>query len=595
MTKQEARVAFRNDERGSVLVISLLMLTLFSLVGGTFLVLSNTEGRIATNQEKSAQALYVAESGAHAAYREFAASNFRGRTHNGDGTVAVASQLVPSVFAGGDLVLDDNADNGLQNERNDGWYVWEWNPGDAAGSSLTGSGLSEEFRFALRPMSTDPDEDEYVIDVIGSVGQFRRQLQIQGYTEPAFSYTLFSDGDLSEFVRGPDQHIEGRVHANGDMFFRPSGSTLTMDSQSITATGEMIRTRDAWGREMYSGNTVRIKDRSGNYVDMVNGSPGDAMDSQNAGWTNDNPTDAVDGALELWGGIVKDGSLGAVSVDPPPIETMEPGGYYDQRATLRLRAGDAQVDNAGNDVSAWLGDAVVEKSFYNKAIEQEVTVQEVDLEKLRNSGNWPSNGLLYSEVPIRIVNGEEFADDLTIVTDHSVYTKGSFNSVNKRAAAIISSGRVWHLSDAWSDDPAFTYADNSARQAANGVTQINAAIVDGIPVVHEANYADLDGDGNRDDPSAGTAWANNDQLLEAWGGARTLMKRGSIVHLQFADMADDIYNGTMTADEIAWSKHAEYSPPYRDYGYDPSLAGMSGQPPFAPLVSKLYLWQEVTP
>ncbi|MEZ5066553.1 MAG: pilus assembly PilX N-terminal domain-containing protein [bacterium] len=582
------------DERGSILVIALLMLTLFSLVGGTFLVLSNTEGKIATNQEKSAQALYVAESGAHAAYREFASSNFRGRTHNGDGSIATASVLNPTAFTNGALVRDTSGDQGLADERNDGWIVWEWNPGDAD-ASLTGSGLPEQFRFKLAPASTDPDEDEYVIDVIGQVGSFKRRLQIQGYTEPAFSYALYSDGDLSEFTRGVDQLIQGRVHANGNMFFRPDGTTLRIDSSQITATGDMIRTTDAWGRDMYSGNTVLIKDRDGNWVEMDGGSPGSAMDSQHADWTNDNPSDSIDGALELWGGVVKDGSLGAVSVDPPPVETLQPGGYYDQHAALRLRAGDAQFDNAGNDISAWLGDAVTEKTFYNKSIEQDVTVQEIDVQKLRATGNWPANGLLYAEVPIRLVNAGEFADDLTIVSANSVYTKGDFNSVNKRAAAVISAGRIWHLSDAWSDDPAFTHAPKSTRQASNGTTVINAALVDGIPVVHEANFADLDGDGSPDDPSAGDGWANTDQMLESWGGSRTLMKRGSVVHMQFANMADNVRNIGMTADEVAWVKHAEYSPPYRDYGYDPSLSGMSGQPPFAPLVSKLYLWQEVTP
>jgi hypothetical protein len=84
-------------------------------------------------------------------------------------------------------------------------------------------------------------------------------------------------------------------------------------------------------------------------------------------------------------------------------------------------------------------------------------------------------------------------------------------------------------------------------------------------------------------------------MLESWGSSRTLQKRGSIVHLQFADMADNVYNSGIQPDEVAWSKHAEYSPPKRDYGYDPGFSGMAGQPPFAPLVSKLYLWQEVTP
>jgi len=589
---REAIVAAVRNERGSVLLIALLMLTLFSLVGGTFMLLSGSERKIATNQEKAAQALYVAESGAHAAYREFAASNFRGRTHDGDGTMATSSLLTVSVF-GGELVRDDLSDNGLVDERNDGWIVWEWNPGDA-GQSLTGSGLPESFRFALRPASTASDEDEYVIDVTGHVGQFRRQLRISGYTEPAFSYALYSDGDLSEFVRGVDQHIEGKVHANGNMFLRPSGTTLTIDSPSVTATGQMIRTTDAWGRDMYSGNTVRIKDRDGNYVEMVGGNPGTAMDSENSDWTNDDATDGIDGATELWGGVVRDGSLGAVRIDPPPIETINPGGFYDQRAALRIRSGDTQVDNAGNDVSAWLGDAVTETTFYNKSLELDVTVQEIDVDKLISSGNWPANGLVYSEVPIRLINAERLQDDLTIVANHSVYTKGSFNSLNKRAASIISSGRIWHLSNAWSDDPALTHGDRSARQATNGVTEINAAMVDGQPTVNEAPFGDIDGDGTPDDPGAGTAWANNDHMLESWGSSRTLKKLGSVVHLQFADMADDVNNSTIQPGEIGWTKNSEYSPPYRDYRYDSALSGMSGQPPFAPLVSKLYLWEEIT-
>ena len=142
----------------------------------------------------------------------------------------------------------------------------------------------------------------------------------------------------------------------------------------------------------------------------------------------------------------------------------------------------------------------------------------------------------------------------------------------------MTTARIWHLSDAWSDEDRYTKAPKDRRQASNGTTVINAAMVDGQPVVNEANFADLDGDGNPDDTGAGDCWANNDHMLESWGSSRTLQKRGSIVHLQFADMADNVYNSGMLSGEVAWSKHAAYSPPYRDYGYDPSLAGMSGQP-----------------
>ena len=39
-----------DNERGSVLVIAMLMLIVFSVLGATLMTLSNTEGQIATNQ-----------------------------------------------------------------------------------------------------------------------------------------------------------------------------------------------------------------------------------------------------------------------------------------------------------------------------------------------------------------------------------------------------------------------------------------------------------------------------------------------------------------------------------------------------------------
>ncbi len=592
MEPSKNRAPILANEDGSVLVIALIMLVVFSLVGGAFLSMASTEGSISTHHQKGTQALYVAESGAHAAYREFAASNFRGRTHDGDGAIAVAGALSPIVF-GTDLILDDAADNGLREELDDGWLVWEWSPGDAT-PSLTNSGLPESFRVAVRPTSAALDEPEFQIDVVGQVGRYSRQLMIRGYTEPAFTYALFADGAIGEFSRLEDQMITGKVHANGDVFFRPWGVDLAIDAPSFTATGRMIRTRDAWGNTGYSGNTVRIRDGSGNWVHMDGGSPGDAMDSENADWTNDDPSDGTDGALELWDGIVKDGALGAAQVDPPPVDTMQPGGYYDQNSGLRILAGDRQEDASGTAIQASLGGAVQEATFFNPNLQMDVTVQEIDVAQLAASGHWPANGLLFSDVPIRLVNAEHLPNDLTVVSNSGVYTKGSFNSVNKKAAAIMTTGRIWNLSDAWSDDPSYTHAAKNGRQAANGTTVINAALLDGQPVVNEGNWADLDGDGNPDDTTVGDAWPNNDSLLEYWGASRTLVKRGSIVHMQFAEMAQNLDNSGIQPGEVGWQLHDGYHPPQRDYGYDPALSGMAGQPPFAPLVARLYIWQEIT-
>ena len=579
-------------ERGSVLVIALMMLVIFTLLGATFLTMAGTEGNISTNHRGDVQALFVAESGAQLAYQSLAANNFQGFTHQADGTPEPTPTMVPMVFPG-DLIFDSAGDNGLNDERDDGWVVWEWSPGDPT-SSLTNTGMEESIRFAIRPASTDVTDPQFVIEVEGSVGRFHERLQIMGYTEPAFSYAVFSDGSLTEFTRGEDQLISGKIHANGDIFFRPSATrTLTIDSVSLTATGSMVRTTDAFGRDLFAGNTVRIKDRNGNWVDMAAGAPGVAMDSQNPDWTNDNPSDAIDGALELWGGVIRDGSLGAVQIDPPPVETVEPGGWYAQRAQLLIASGDVQADASGTDISGALGGAVTERTFWNPALGEYVTVQEIDMSLLNSSGYFPANGLLYSDVPLRLVNASELAGDLTIVSAHSIYTKGDFNFVNRRPAAIISKGRIWHLSNAWSDDETYTRGSTASRQATDGITTVNAALVDGQPVRNTAQWADLDGDGSPDDPGAGDSSPDADHLLETWGGGRTLKKYGSIVHLQNADMAGDVYNATRAPDEVSWLLYGAYAPPSRDYGYDAALSGAAGQPPFTPLTGRIFLWQQV--
>lgn len=53
----------RNPEKGTVLIVALLVVTFLSLLGTAFLILASTESRIAFNEKDFARALYVAETG----------------------------------------------------------------------------------------------------------------------------------------------------------------------------------------------------------------------------------------------------------------------------------------------------------------------------------------------------------------------------------------------------------------------------------------------------------------------------------------------------------------------------------------------------
>lgn len=580
-------------ERGSALVLALLLLISLSVMGMMFVNMARTESQIVTNQNLGEKALYLAEVGWRSAYQEFAMSNFSSMTHTAAGAWPPPVMAMSAVRLPG-LVLDDGEDNGLADERNDGEWVWEWAPGDA-GTGFSGTEQPESFRFRVYPASAAVDEQEFVIEVEGRVGSARRAISVRGFTEPAFTYTFFADTDLGEFTRGVNQTVTGRVHSNGDICFAPDGSTLNLDVTSITATGEIFRYKDLWGRSANPAGVVNIKDGLGVYRSMAWGTQGNAFDSFHANWDNADTSDGVQGAVERWLGVVRDGGLGAGPVTAPGYDALLPGGYYQSNAGLHLSSGDVQRDALGNDISAIVGSAVNQVTFYNPSTGVDQTVQELDVADLQARGLLPANGVIYCRGPLRIRGADSLAAPLTFVASDEIYTFGNFNSRAKKPAAIMSTGRIWHLSNRWSDNPSFTHNDRTVRQATDGTTTINAAMLDGVPAVNEANYADLDGNGSPDG-YPGTTWANSDFLLETWGGSRTLRKRGSVVHLGKAAMSDDPTGNTLDEEcEVAWQRYQAYSPPLRDYGYDPSLMGLNGQPPMAPRVSRISAWQDMTP
>ena len=61
----------RDGERGSALVIAVLVIVILTLLGVSFLLMAETENRIAQNEKLSAQALYFAEGGARQVKRWF--------------------------------------------------------------------------------------------------------------------------------------------------------------------------------------------------------------------------------------------------------------------------------------------------------------------------------------------------------------------------------------------------------------------------------------------------------------------------------------------------------------------------------------------
>ena len=567
------------NEKGAALVLVLVILMALSVLGVGVIISANTNNALSRNYEKSVQALNMAEIGAKVCYRELINSGFLKTTHT-------MGHAAPST---GEPLLETTLEHYTIN--GDGDFEWSWTP-DSAYSPLFPTDMPHGFRFRVFYSTYN----SFVIECEGWYDNITRRVRGKGELESMFQFSYFASRDLGEFTRGANQTITGKVHANGNLYVRPDGATLYVDTDSFTATGFIIRSRDVWGRPDSSGGCeiTRNAQGSGIWVAMAPGSPrgseGVAMESTNPNWNH--PTL---GANTLWEGVVRDR---VPFKSPPPVQNLDTGGYYDTQASLKIL-------NTTHSSETWSTVATI----YNYNEQRTETVENIDVAAMVAAGDFPANGLMYCNTPVRLYNFSSIPNRLMITSNRNIYTMGDVNTVAKKGLAIMTKHRIYILSQNWSDtSPKLMNSSADRPDAVN--TTINAATVDGSPAVDEHNWVDRDNDHRYDEQNrliyddwdhktaagfnnpddSGNPWANCDDLLEDWGG-RTLTKHGSVVHLDGAAMAADITNAGMAADELAWIQRLGYSAPTRNYSYDPDLATPAGQPPFTPLIGHITSWE----
>ncbi|MEM7234711.1 MAG: hypothetical protein AAF517_21205, partial [Planctomycetota bacterium] len=310
------------------------------------------------------------------------------------------------------------------------------------------------------------------------------------------------------------------------------------------------------------GGTVNIRvNGTTNYQPLTN-----AEDAEHADWTNY--------ALNRWGGTVKDGAHGVKEVAAPEIQSIKAfnsdgsKGYYHEQADLVI-VDDQAYDAAGNPVD--LGAALVQKTMYDAREKKNVTVSEIDLAALNAAGEFPDNGLIYayrtdasSSQPngVRLVNGAELGGPLTVVTEDPLYVKGDYNTVNKKGASVLADA-VNLLSNGWTDG-------GGTMQTAVETTYNMAFVTGNVPTP--------DGGGTY---SGG--FENLPRFHENWTGVAAHI-RGSFVNLFESEIA-----------KAPWGSGGVYSPPIRDWRFDPDL--ISNLPPHTPnlVYFQRVLWDDKVP
>ena len=238
---------------------------------------------------------------------------------------------------------------------------------------------------------------------------------------PIFQFAVFYGNDL-EIAPGPTMSLLGRVHSNGSLWLQ-AGSGLNIDSY-VTASGNIYHGRKGAGG--VSSGDVRIKDGSGNYVSMKEGS--NWLDSDDSHW--------YDSSITRWNGRVQDSTHGQEELNVPLNGTDDAhklieraagnSDSYENKATLKFIDGQALqlVGGVWNDVTADMNSkGIINKinnKFYDGRDSKWVDVTEFDIKKLYDEGYAPSNGVVYfadnnGDFPaLRINNADELIEVLRL-------------------------------------------------------------------------------------------------------------------------------------------------------------------------------------
>ncbi len=584
------------------------------------------------------KAFYLAQAGLATGYQIFGLNNHSGHTHEADGQTQTSTGDVNFLDSYGTpgLVLDN------------GWYRWQWNPGDPAAQSYTRSGSYETYRFKVYL----PTSGTWKMVCEATVDNVISYQEMGGSIEPVYDYMVFDNGESSDFARAEQHTVTGKIHANGNLYLRPwstegfridlglpsplgihvvildkqEPARLNIDATEVSSAKRIVRHKDSLGNPDVGGELHIANSAAGLAPTWMEGKdqgqdgPGNAFDSYHPAWRST--------AVAKYQGTVTDSELGAKKLTIPRRGALEPNGYYDQRAGLH-------IDDT--TTGAWIS----EKSFYNQNEAREVTVKELDVAAMVTANQMPSNGVIYSKVPLRLVNAQNLPGKLTVASQATIYTKGDFNKDNpdgsgpdqRQPAALLTTDRIYSLTSSFDDAESYSYADPSnilspPSKASDpplypgdddNVLEVNAARTDGAPTADERAWVNdptnpfyIPGDfphpitGNptgvkhipdAHDPSSPglkVAYPAGDDLLENMQNVRFVVK-GSITHMRTAKMAKFDNSDAVGDPSITpWVVKSGYIPPkVRDFSQDPKLSSPDNGPPLAPRAARKLFWHEV--
>ncbi len=535
-------------EKGIVLVMAVMMLTMVIAFGVIVAIMSTAETRISGHAYQDSQAFYVAE-----------------------GSVDYGIDALTDILAVNQDPTQQDLDN-IQSPSIPSGYTLE-----TFSVEKVGAPVQKEIAYgAFKGMDAEAQRYTVTAGVSRSNESSTIARTVELTSISGFEFYIFWYDDLELYAK-KDMVFDGHVHSNGDIFIGTT-KTLTFNGP-VTAAGHIYHHAKGGGQVSPPGD-IDIMDDWGDLQPMLQG--GVWLDADQPTWETE--------AITRWGGTVMDASHGiyplyyvlplsvpsqieiiqrGVITDPPELRAVR----YWYQAPIRILGGSA-YDSMGVPIDMGVG-TISDDNFYDKREQRTMWLTQLDIGAMIANGTTPDNGVIYisglmAGDAVRLINAETLpVGGLTVVTDNPLYIYGNYNISPKRPASILADA-VTVLSEDFNDQK--TFQGNVNQQACE--TWVNTGIMAGS---QEAVEVGAGGEYN--------------------GGLETIIRfleRWSNVHLH--------YRGSLLAPWRSqqatgvWEPGNYYSPPIYDYGYDPDLVNPTTMPPGPAWFQTIVLatWQQIS-
>lgn len=262
---------------------------------------------------------------------------------------------------------------------------------------------------------------------------------------PLFAHAIFYNIPM-EIAPGPEMHIFGNVHSNGDAFLQSGGGLYF--HQKVTSADGIYHGRRSESGKSNSNGAVKMQNRDGDWVSMQEDSSwsSEAKDMYGGGWLQSSDADWETLASQLWDGNVQNSDHDVMTQNPVGVLDYVEDTNSGTSAKESENYSYALIQPALNKNSLSLPDPTIDPTGYDAALRRNEVERQKFSYKAGLTIEVSSSGTVSLHTLTRNADGEiEYETDgtpkrTTLIPATDFVSSEGFASTGSGSSEVVTSG-----------------------------------------------------------------------------------------------------------------------------------------------------------